>query len=394
MRWHSARNPPAHSQSKGIVLTRMTGRILQFGTSRFLQAHVDLFVHEARAAGQAVSPITVVKTTRDAARDGRVAALARPEGYPVIIRGLSQGRRVEETVQVKSIARAFSAHRDWPQVAEIFARETDIVVCNTGDDGYAIPEADRTRRAQDEVPAGFPAKLLALLRRRHAAGGPPLLVLPCELISGNGGVLRQLLLDLAADWQLPPGFTDWLGARVLFCDTLVDRIVSAAIEPAGAIAEPYALWAIQRRPGFVPPLTHPCIVVTDDLEPYARLKLHILNLGHTFLAEIWLKERRPADQTVGQILKEDAVKRRLQHLYAEEILPGFATRGMGDEAAAYVASTIERFENPFLDHPLRDIAQNHAIKITRRAGAFVAWVRERAPSLALPQLEALAAAQR
>ena len=32
----------------------MTGRIIQFGTSRFLQAHVDLFVHEAREAGQAV----------------------------------------------------------------------------------------------------------------------------------------------------------------------------------------------------------------------------------------------------------------------------------------------------------------------------------------------------
>lgn len=372
----------------------MTGRILQFGTSRFLQAHVDLFVHEARQAGQQVGPITVVKTTRDAGRDGRVAALARPEGYPVIIRGLSQGRRVEQTVQVRSIARAFSAQRDWPQVAELFARETDIVVCNTGDDGYAIPEADRTRVPPDAVPARFPAKLLALLLRRHAAGGPPLLVLPCELISGNGGVLRQLLLDLAAEWRLPDAFKTWFEREILFCDTLVDRIVSAAIEPAGAIAEPYALWAIQRRPGFVAPLTHPCIVVADDLEPYARLKLHILNLGHTYLAEIWRSERRPADQTVGQILKENAVKERLQRLYAGEILPGFAARGMGDEATAYVVSTIERFENPFLDHPLRDIAQNHAIKITRRAVAFIAWVRERAPSLALPQLEALAAAHR
>ena len=41
----------------------MSRRIVQFGTSRFLQAHADLFVHEARAAGQAIGPITVVKTT-------------------------------------------------------------------------------------------------------------------------------------------------------------------------------------------------------------------------------------------------------------------------------------------------------------------------------------------
>lgn len=367
----------------------MTGRILQFGTSRFLQAHADLFVHEAREAGQKIGPITVVKTTRDAGRDGRVAALARPEGYPVIIRGRWQGEVVEHTIDVKSIARAFSAHRDWRMIADIFAHETDIVICNTGDDGYAVPAEDRARQAAGEVRAGFPAKFLSLLVQRHAAGGQPLLVLPCELISGNGRVLRQLLLDLAADWRLPDDFTTWLGIEVLFCDTLVDRIVSAAIEPAGAIAEPYALWAIQRRPGFVPPLTHPCIVVTDDLEPYARLKLHILNLGHTFLAEIWRRDRRSADETVGAMLKDAAVKGQLERLYRDEIIPGFAARGLEIEAIAYVASTIERFENPFLDHPLRDIAQNHLIKITRRADAFIAWVHERAPTLAFPQLTAL-----
>ena len=41
----------------------MTRRIIQFGTSRFLQAHVDLFVHEARCSGEDIGPITVVKTT-------------------------------------------------------------------------------------------------------------------------------------------------------------------------------------------------------------------------------------------------------------------------------------------------------------------------------------------
>ena len=34
----------------------MSRRILQFGTSRFLQAHADLFVHEARIAGQDIVP--------------------------------------------------------------------------------------------------------------------------------------------------------------------------------------------------------------------------------------------------------------------------------------------------------------------------------------------------
>ena len=37
--------------------------ILQFGTSRFLQAHVDLFVSEALQRGEALGKITVVQTT-------------------------------------------------------------------------------------------------------------------------------------------------------------------------------------------------------------------------------------------------------------------------------------------------------------------------------------------
>ena len=37
--------------------------ILQFGTSRFLQAHVDLFVSEALESGDALGGITVVQST-------------------------------------------------------------------------------------------------------------------------------------------------------------------------------------------------------------------------------------------------------------------------------------------------------------------------------------------
>ena len=63
--------------------------------------------------------------------------------------------------------------------------------------------------------------------------------------------------------------------------------------------------------------------------------------------------------------------------------PAFAALGMGDEAAAYVQTTVERFQNPFLDHRIADIAQNHAAKIERRIRAFLALAREAAtPSLA------------
>jgi len=368
-------------------------RITQFGTSRFLQAHADLFVHEARQAGQDIGPITIVKTTRGGARDGRVRAFGAPGGYPVRIRGFDGGRRVDETRRITSVVRALEAHADWIELIEIFSKSTDIVFSNAGDGGYLLdPEDAKRRPAAGDVPGSFPAKLLALLVHRHERGGTPLLVLPCELVSGNGRVLRGLLGDLADQWGESAEFKGWLARDVTICDTLVDRIVSEAIEPIGAVAEPYALWAIQREPDLIEPFRHPNVVYTDDLEPYLRLKLHILNLGHTYIADIWRREARPAQETVREIVADPRIRARLMSLFDDEILPGFAARGLGPQAQAYRDATIERFDNPFLDHRIADIFENQGVKVDRRAKAFVSWVRAAHATLPLPRLEAFSAA--
>ena len=217
-----------------------------------------------------------------------------------------------------------------------------------------------------------------------------MLILPCELVSENGKMLRQILVNLASSWNLSAEFQTWFSAQVTICDTLVDRIVSEAIDPVGAIAEPYALWAIKREASFEIPFTHPAVIVTDNLEPYLRLKLHILNLGHSFLADVWLAENQPANQTVGEILSDNAVKSQLMNIYAQEVIPGFAAHDMEQAAKDYVSTTLGRFENPFLNHRLSDIAQNHKIKIERRVIDFMSWVRVRNPSAKFEMLQKLA----
>jgi len=369
----------------------MAKRIIQFGTSRFLQAHADLFIHEAMMVGQDIGPITVVKSTSGTERAGRVSALATKGGYPVIIRGITKGQTINETLTVKSIDDALTADGDWRKLTELFAHDTELVISNVGESGYAIAAKDELGLPREgDVPASFPAKLLSLLRARYLLGARPLLILPCELVSENGKVLRSLLQGLSAKWKLGEGFDSWLAKHVTICDTLVDRIVSEAIEPVGAIAEPYSLWAIKREASCAIPFSHPSVVVTDDLEPFLRLKLHILNLGHTFLAEIWQSEKRHADETVRVLLGDGIVKSRLIDLYRSEVIPGFADRGMEDAARTYVATTLERFENPFLNHRLSDISQHHKLKIERRVIDFMAWVRQRNPSARFPKLEALA----
>ena len=356
----------------------MSKRIIQFGTSRFLQAHADLFVHEARLLGQDIGPITVVKTTKGAERSGRVSAFGSGGGFPVIIRGLDDHKVLDEKIFVKSVDQGLVADDDWLAVVRLFSDEAEIVISNVGESGYAIPVADEIAPHElGDVPEGFPAKLLSLLLARFNSNGRPMLILPCELVSENGKVLRGLLEQLSNQWHLDGAFKTWLATKIIICDTLVDRIVSEAIEPIGAVAEPYALWAIKRVPNLVFPFSHPAVILTDDLTPYVRLKLHILNLGHSFLAEIWQSENRPSKETVREILNGDDVMRRLMALYSEEVIPGFGCYNMTEQATAYVAKTITRFQNPFLNHLLSDIAQNHQLKIERRAVDFIQWVKLR-----------------
>ena len=353
--------------------------IMQFGTSRFLQAHADLFISEAAARGEALGGITVVQTSGSPERASRLTGLTAAEGFPVQIRGLENGVAIDRTVRVSSVKRALSTATDWDEIARIFINETAVVLCNTADKGYDISaEPDMPN---DAPPASSPGKLTKLLHARYTAGQAGLTVLPCELISANGDVLRSIILDLAGRWYPDVGFMRWLSAENVFCNTLVDRIVSEALQPAGAVAEPYALWAIQRKAGQVLPCSHAAIVVADDIDRYEKLKLFILNLGHTVLADLWLKRGSPADMTVKDFLAIPEVRTHLLGIYDEEVMPGFAGMRLGDEAKAYVTATLQRFENPFLAHFLRDIAQNHAEKIERRLGGFINWSGTTPPRL-------------
>jgi tagaturonate reductase len=99
-----------------------------------------------------------------------------------------------------------------------------------------------------------------------------------------------------------------------------------------------------------------------------------------------MKRGAPEGEMVKQIFDGTDDAKRLMEIYWNEVLPGFQRRGMGEEAQAYVATTLERFRNPFLEHRLADIAQNHAVKKTNRIAAFIDWVREKDPGFAAPRL--------
>ena len=128
-----------------------------------------------------------------------------------------------------------------------------------------------------------------------------------------------------------------------------------AIKDKDAQVRQQALWAMQNQPGLAPPCSHEAIVVTEDLRPHERLKLFILNLGHSYLAELWARRGGDAALTVREAMADATIRAELDDVYGEEVLPAFAGLGMADTAHAYHMVVMDRFLNPFLDHRLADI---------------------------------------
>lgn len=342
--------------------------IVQFGTSRFLLGHVAAFAGAALAEGRSSEAVLVVQTSARPEGKVKAAALARQNSYPLQIKGLRGGVPVEEQISISCIAGCMVAQDEWGQLTQHFIDTAQWVVSNTGDSGYQV--ADDSSLAA--VPTSFPGKLTKLLRARFLAGKAGLTLLPCELISRNGEVLKEIVIKLAQQDYQDASFVAWLDAECCWANTLVDRIVSASIEPVGAVAEPYSLWAIQQTPGLEMPFTHDAIDLVDSLRPYELRKLHILNLAHTFLVDQWRQQHLEYSVAyVREAIREPKLRNILSNAMNNEVLPVLANELPEMDLEGYWQSTLERFDNPYLNHRLEDIANYHCDKLERRVMPIV-----------------------
>ncbi|MGN6727775.1 MAG: altronate dehydrogenase [Tepidisphaeraceae bacterium] len=341
--------------------------ILQFGGGNFLRAFADVFVDEANRSGQEVGKAVVIQSTPSGVAE---TINQCGGGYHVVTRGIRDGRVVDTTQRIESISRAFVAQTQWADVRNVAATEAmRFVISNTTEAGLALDANDTHRRPAGECPCSFPAKLLDVLWHRWEEGfSQGLAILPCELLPKNADRLRELVLEQARIWRAPPALVEWLREACVWLNSLVDRIVSgkpaahplSESDPLLTVAEPFALWAIEKD-DRAPPFEHPAILRVDDTAAYELRKVRILNGAHTALV---IKAMPLGIQTVREAIEHRDIERWLLQLLEEEIVPTIDARV--PDARAFVRDTIDRFKNPYLDHRLSSIALNHAAKINTR----------------------------
>jgi len=349
--------------------------ILQFGAGNFLRAFADVFVHEANQHGQNIGHIVVVQSTNSGRAQQLTAQNCR---YHVLTQGIQNGQKMDSALKVESISRALVAQKDWPHIIAL-AQSPNLkyVFSNVTEVGLKLEPNDTINQG---APKSFPAKLLLILKVRFEAHQPGLTILPCELVERNGDLLRDLIIKQARLWNLDEHFQNWLLQENIWCNTLVDRIVSGkpdshpllAQDPLLTAAEPYALWAIESTNDLDGFMTAPQIVQTNNIDPYALRKVRILNGAHTALV---IRAMPLGIETVREAIANPNIQTWLNRLLFEEICPVVDERV--DQAETFAKAVFDRFANPFLNHKLSDIALHQETKVqVRLASTYHEYVKK------------------
>jgi tagaturonate reductase len=102
------------------------------------------------------------------------------------------------------------------------------------------------------------------------------------------------------------------------------------------------------------------VVWTDNVDPYKKRKVRILNGAHTSMV---LAAHLYGLETVGECLKDEKVSGLLKKCIFDEIIP---TIGDTEDNRRFGEAVLERFSNPFIKHLLLSIALNSVSKFKAR----------------------------
>ncbi|MDQ6755399.1 MAG: tagaturonate reductase [Bacteroidota bacterium] len=355
-------------------------KVLQFGTGVLLRGLPDYFINKANQKGIFNGRIVVVKSTSK----GNSSAFEKQDGlYTLCVRGLQNGKKVEENIINASVNRVLSANEDWEQILECaHNKDMQVIISNTTEVGIQLVNDDIRRHP----PVSFPGKLLAFLYERYKAFNASeqsgMVIIPAELISDNGKILESIVLELAHLNGLEETFIEWLECCNHFCNSLVDRIVTG--KPAAEIqeelenelgykdellimSEAYRLWAIEGDKKIKDILSFAeadgGVIIEENIEMHKELKLRLLNGTHTLSCGLAFLA---GCDTVKQAMDDEIISSYISNVMQNEIAPAIPYNVDLNIARDFGAKVLDRFRNPHINHQWINITVQLSSKMKMR----------------------------
>jgi fructuronate reductase len=368
--------------------------IVHFGIGAFHRAHQAVFTEDAAAeAGESHWGILGVTGRTDA-----VARQLRPQDglYGV----LQKGADTSELRIVGSVRDVAWPATDTEKVLDTIANPaTHLATLTITEKGYLRGQGGSIDLGLERVRAdlaliereltgetGLPASttpiglLVRGLARRLRRGAEPFSVVSCDNLADNGSITRGLVTSLVAalsDGTSRDELRGYIEEFVRFPSTMVDRIAPATTaadraealaltgltDEALVVAEPFTQWVIENDFAAPRPAWELAgAILTDDVAPYERVKLRILNATHSLLA--YLGALR-GHATIAQAVGDAELRRAAIGVLDDDILPTLVAPE-GIDLERYRDTVLERFANPSLAHTTTQVAMDGSQKLPNR----------------------------
>ena len=216
--------------------------------------------------------------------------------------------------------------------------------------------------------------LCAALKRRRDARLPAFTIMSCDNIEHNGDMARKMLLAFAEVQN--PELAQWIAEEVRFPNSMVDRITPVTtpldieilaqnfdVRDAWPVTcEPFIQWVVEDKfSNGRPALEKVGVQFVADVGPYEKMKLRLLNAGHSVLGLLGALHGYP---TINACVEDHIFAKYLRAFLDQEVTPVLGPIA-GIDLEEYKTSLLERFANPNIKDSVSRICSESAAKLPK-----------------------------
>lgn len=217
---------------------------------------------------------------------------------------------------------------------------------------------------------------VAGLYKRWQENADTITLLSCDNMPNNGKILKKAILEFSS--KIDKELNIWISKNVSFPSSMVDRIVPAVTEQTldnienmigqrdicAVATEEFSQWIIEDDfTNGRPALERVGVEFVDNIEPFEKLKLTMLNGSHSLIAYLGAYAGlKTVDEVIAKLEFYNFIKKYMLEIAAPLV------EGLPKDVSTsdYADKLLHRFANSHLKHKTEQIAMDGSKKIPQR----------------------------